>query len=128
MNTFVSRLRSFFIILIVSNTLWAETTPNPAESEPPKPSPTPYSLPWQLRSVMPSDGVRLDSALAFYNDRNDNSGGFAAATVASGAYKLLPNLALMGRLGMVNNNPPAGAPGATSLVNPLFGSILGAWM
>jgi hypothetical protein len=72
---------------------------------------------------MPSDGVRLDSALAFYNDRNDNSGGFAAATVASGAYKLLPNLALMGRLGMVNNNPPAGAPGATSLVNPLFGSI-----
>ena len=64
---------------------------------------------------------RLDSGLAFYNDKNGNSGGFAAATMASGALKITPDLAGLIRIGMVNNNPPAGAPAATSFTNLLLG-------
>lgn len=83
----------------------------------------PYSLPWQLRPIIPGTGARFDSALAFYDDKNGNSGGAAIASMLGGFYKLSPELALSIKLGFVNNNPPANAPGATSFVNPLFGGI-----
>lgn len=96
----------------------------PAVDAPPvTASSPPYSLPWQLRPVMAGNAARLDSALAFYNDKNGNSGGFAAASVVTGSYKLIPDLAILVRLGMVNNNPPANAPGASSFINPLLGAI-----
>ncbi len=83
----------------------------------------PYTMPWQLRSIIPSTGARFDSAIAFYDDKNGNSGGTAIASMLGGAYKLLPELALSVRLGFVNNNPPASAPSATSFVNPLLGGL-----
>ncbi len=85
--------------------------------------PAPYSLPWQLRSVIPANVARLDSAVAFYNDKNGNSGGLASASVLTGSYKLIPDLAVLARLGMVNNNPPNSAPSGTSFVNPLLGAV-----
>jgi hypothetical protein len=83
----------------------------------------PYALPWQLRSVIPANSARLDSATAFYDDKNGNSGGVANASMLGGSYKLIPNLAVSLRLGFVANNPPAGAPGGTSLINPLLGGL-----
>ncbi len=82
----------------------------------------PYTLPWQLRPVAGANAVRLDSALSFYKDSRGNSGGFASANIATGSYKLTSDLALIGRLGMVNNNPPAGAQSGTSFINPLVGA------
>src|SRR3954451_7740636 len=65
---------------------------------------SPYALPWQLRPVMTADVLRLDSAFASYNDKNGNSGGLAIASVITGSYKLASDLAVLARVGMVNNN------------------------
>jgi hypothetical protein len=83
----------------------------------------PYTLPWQLRSIIPGHGARLDSAFAFYDDKNGNSGGVAIASTVSGSYKILPEFAVLLKLGFVNNNPPANAPSAISFVNPLVGGL-----
>ena len=87
------------------------------------PALAPYAMPWQLRAIIPGTGARFDSAIAFYEDKNGNSGGTAVASMLGGAYKLLPELALSMRLGFVNNNPPASAPSATSFINPLLGGL-----
>jgi hypothetical protein len=84
---------------------------------------SPYALPFQLRSVMPGNGARFDSASAWYHDRSGNSGGFASATMLSGSWKLEPELALALRTGIVANSPPAGAAGATSFTNPMLSGL-----
>lgn len=87
------------------------------------PAKSPYALPWQLRSVVPGNGVRFDSANAFYKDRNGNSGGFANASMLGGSYKVIPNLAVSIRVGAVTNHPPGNAAEGTSFLNPVMGGL-----
>jgi hypothetical protein len=102
-----------------------ESTPPPSTGMTPKPSP--YSLPWQLRSVTPGNVLRLDSAFASYkNPASGQTGGTALATSILGSYKVIPNLAVIARLGLVRNSPPASPPpSATSFINPVVGGLYG---
>jgi opacity protein-like surface antigen len=120
-------IRDFFLIHIVSVFLLVSLSySQDLKPEAPlglAPISQPYALPWQLRSVYAANLLRLDSASAFYKDKNGKSGGTTVASLLTGSYKLIPDLAVLARIGMVNNNPPAGAASATSLMNPLLGGI-----
>jgi len=107
----------------------AEATSAPAEAAPmPAPAqPAPYSLPWQLRPVAPGNALRLDTAYGSYkNPTTGKTGGSAIATSILGSYKIIPDLALIARLGLVENSPPASPPpSATSFLNPVLGGLYG---
>jgi hypothetical protein len=113
----------------------AEPAPAPvAEAPPPapaKPKPPPYSLPWQLRPVAPGNVVRLDTAFGFYENPSSGKSGAAQATSLLGSYKIIADLALIARVGLVHNSPPeavapATGPGsATSFLNPVLGGLYG---
>lgn len=114
----------------------AEVSPPPAAVEPPapaaaKPKPPPYSLPWQLRPVAPANVVRLDTAFGFYENPTTGKRGSAQATSLLGSYKIIPNLALIARVGLVHNSPPDAVapapnpPSATSFLNPVLGGLYG---
>ena len=77
-----------------------------------------YSLPWQLRSVLPANAVRVDSVVAVYD------GGETFPTLVSGSYRLTQRLALLVRMGAIANSPDAGA-GASAFVNPVVGASYG---
>lgn len=82
---------------------------------------SPYTLPWQLRSVVPANALRLDSAVASYRAKAGNSNGLAGTSVLTGMYKVSPDVALLTRIGMIRNHPPAPLSHATSFLNPLVG-------
>lgn len=89
---------------------------------PTKPAPElPYSLPWQLRPVAIGNVVRLDSALAVFNDANGNLD-VAVTTVLAASYLVTPAWAPIVRLGFVGNNAPGAAHDGSSFVNPLVGA------
>lgn len=93
-----------------------------------KPKPPPYSLPWQLRPVAPGNVVRLDTSFGFYKDPKTDKSGAAVATSLLGSYKVLPDLALIGRWGWVTNSPPEAKPEVptkTNLLNPVIGGLYG---
>ena len=103
-----------------------DTAPPPAAA---KPKPPPYSLPWQLRPVGPGNVLRLDTSFGFYKNPATDKSGSALATSLLGSYKIIPDLALIGRVGLVHNSPPdAPAPApqsATSILNPVVGGLYG---
>ena len=98
-----------------------------AAPTPPPAKPAPYSLPWQLRPVAPGNALRLDTAYGSYkNPTTGKTGGSAIATSILGSYKIIPDLALIARLGLVENSPPASPPpSATSFLNPVLGGLYG---
>jgi hypothetical protein len=114
-------------------------TPGPSEPSkdlPAKPTPPPYSLPWQLRPVIAPTVIRVDTSVATYEDAGGRSGR-TLATGLTGSYKIPgtgdpgSGLAIVGRLMIVDDSPPetpppAGAPpaptGGVALVNPLLGA------
>jgi hypothetical protein len=104
----------------------AEAVPAPA----PAPKKPPYSLPWQLRSVVPATVLRSDTALAFYKSPADESGTTIVSTLLA-SYKLTPTLAPIVRLGLVSNSPPSGATSAAGATldstvgfsNPVLGAL-----
>lgn len=118
----------------------------PAKTNPPPPPRSTYSIPWQLRSIGVSTGVRADTTFASYED----TGGRRGSTVASGltlGFKIPgiggqgTGLGLVGRVMMVEDTAPAasgdaGAPaapgGGVAVVNPLVGAVaaakLGRWL
>ncbi|MEO6599433.1 MAG: hypothetical protein ABIQ16_06140 [Polyangiaceae bacterium] len=103
----------------------AEAAPPPV---PAKPKPPPYSLPWQLRPVAPGNVVRLDSSYAFYKNPGNPNQGHALASSLLGSYKVLPDLAVLGRLGFVYNSPPDAVrdvPSKTNFLNPVLGGLYG---
>ncbi|HYP99611.1 MAG TPA: hypothetical protein VER96_13145 [Polyangiaceae bacterium] len=112
-----------------------EPAPAPAPLEEPakpaatKPKPPPYSLPWQLRPVAPATVIRLDTAFVFYDDAVTGKNGAAQATSLLGSYKVIPDLAVIARVGLVHNTPPdpASPPAkeATSILNPVLGGLYG---
>ena len=92
---------------------------------PAKPKPPPYSLPWQLRPVAPGNVVRLDSSYGFYKNPATDKSGSALATTLLGSYKIIPDLALIARVGLVSNSAPDPAPGGTAIMNPVVASLYG---
>ncbi|MEO8902362.1 MAG: hypothetical protein ABI627_12615 [Polyangiaceae bacterium] len=107
-----------------------------AEASPPAPAPSaakpqPYSLPWQLRPVAPGNALRLDTSYGFYKNATTNKSGSAIATSILGSYKIIPDLALIARLGLVSNSPPdavapaKATPSGTSFLNPVLGGLYG---
>jgi hypothetical protein len=103
-------------LLLQSSTGFAEdTSPAPVTSG----EPAPYSMPWQLRSAVLTNSARIDAAFASYKNRTGDPG-TAQASMLTGSYKLLPDIALIGRVGMVTNNPPTTTPSGTSYTNPLL--------
>lgn len=112
------------ILISLASTCWATEAPEVSSPQAASsPQPAPYTVPWQLRPVLAVNVARIDSAIAHYFDRNGNTGGIAAATLLTGAYQVVPNLALLIRLGFVTNFPPAGNLTGGTFLNPLFGAI-----
>jgi hypothetical protein len=98
-----------------------EDAPKPAAVKPP-----PYSLPWQLRPVAPANVVRLDSSYGFYENPITHKKGSAFVSTLLGSYKILADLALIGRVGLVHNSPPASPPpSATAILNPVLAGLYG---
>jgi hypothetical protein len=96
----------------------------PPAPEPSKPKPPPYSLPWQLRSVIPANAVRSDTSVGFYQGPTTR-GGTAVVSMLSASYKVIPELAPVLRLGLVNNAPPTDKSARTNLTNPVIGVTYG---
>lgn len=98
---------------------------------PAKPKPPPYSLPWQLRPAAPGNVVRLDTSYGFYRNPTTDQHGSAQVSTLLGSYKIIPDLALIARVGLVHNSPPdaiapaANPPSATSILNPVLGGLYG---
>ena len=108
-----------------------EPPPAPVASEAPKPAPAkppPYSLPWQLRPVAPANVVRLDSSYGFYKNPVNDTSGSALVSTLLGSYKVIPDLAIIGRVGLVDNSPPTLVPQIahkTDILNPVLGGLYG---
>jgi hypothetical protein len=96
----------------------ASTTPAPNATPEIVP---PYSLPWQLRPVTAGNVVRVDSAVAAFNDANGNLD-VAVTTTLAASYQLTRDWAPMLRLGFVGNDAPGAALDGSSLVNPIVGA------
>ncbi|MFO0547126.1 MAG: hypothetical protein U0271_01995 [Polyangiaceae bacterium] len=91
----------------------------PPTAEKPKPAPKPpYSLPWQLRPVLPVSAIRLDSSFAIQD------AAFSSAYLLTGSYRPIPELSIMARLAVTQNNPDKADAGA-AFVNPAVGVTVG---
>lgn len=118
--------------LLLSAGVAEAQTPDPAAppADAPPPKPPPYSLPFQLRPVAPGNVVRSDTAFAMYENAAGESGSTVASTLLA-SYKVLPNLAPLVRLGLVQNSPPEAPANAmppppdsgVSFTNPVLGGI-----
>ena len=95
--------------------------PAPVEG---KPKPPPYSLPFQLRGVVPVNAVRSDSTLGLYENAKGDAGSVAVSTMLA-SYKLSESFSPLVRLGLVQNVPPGTAKSAMSLMNPVLGALYG---
>lgn len=102
----------------------AVTNANAGANAPPITPPPPYSLPWQLRSVVPANAIRSDSSVSFY-DNAAGQGGGALVTMLNGCYKLTPNLAPLIRVGFVQSQAPGTQPDGSSFLNPVVGLLYG---
>lgn len=83
--------------------------------------PETLSLPWQLRPVTTSNVVRVDSAIAAFNDANGNLD-ISGTTALSARYQLTERWAPIIRLGVAGNNAPGAALDGGSLGNPIAGA------
>ena len=97
--------------------------PAPAPNDA-KPKPPPYSLPFQLRGVVPVNAVRSDSTLGLYENTKGDAGSVAVSTMLA-SYKLSESFSPLVRLGVVQNVPPGTAKSAMSLMNPVLGALYG---
>lgn len=93
----------------------------PTEEEKVKRVVAPYSMPWQLRPVLPSTYVRLDNQFAFY--------GVDGTTIVNDltvSYRIIPRISVLARLAVASDSPPTGT-GAFGFANPLIGAQAGFW-
>lgn len=98
----------------------AVASSTPQTAAPVAPPAPPYSLPWQLRSVVATTALRSDSSVAFY-DNPAGQGGNSVATLLAGSYQLTSHLAPLVKLGFVQNDAPSGTASGSSFVNPIVG-------
>jgi hypothetical protein len=90
----------------------------------PKPKPPPYSLPWQLRPVIPGNVVRSDTVIGYYQSKSTR-GGSAVASMLLFSYKVIPEFAPLVRLGLVANSPPTDKSTRWNFLNPVVGATYG---
>src|SRR5947207_55368 len=102
--------------LVTLNTAVLLALAAPAAADPP---PAPYSLPWQLRSVMPATVLRVDSTMAFFDDPKTGAG-TSEATMVLFTYKVNRHIVPLLRWG-VDVNAPAYSNPTPSLSNGLVG-------
>lgn len=95
--------------------------PEPAAA---KPKPPPYSLPFQLRGVIPVNAVRSDSTLGLYKNPATDSGSVVVSTLLA-SYKISDAFSPIVRVGVVSNSPAAPAKSATNFMNPVVGALYG---
>ncbi|MFZ5896726.1 MAG: hypothetical protein ACOY0T_37060 [Myxococcota bacterium] len=98
------------------------TAPPPAAA---KPKPPPYSLPWQLRGVVPVNVVRSDSTLGLYKNAAGTESGSVIVSTLLASYKITDEFSPIVRLGVVSNSPPSPAKSATNFMNPVVGALYG---
>lgn len=84
----------------------------------------PYSMPWQLRPVLPATMARLDNSFAFY--------GVDGVTVVNDltfSYRIIPRISVLARLAVAGDSPPPSviSGGSFGLANPLIGAQAGFW-
>lgn len=99
----------------------------PPPTETAKAKKPPYSLPWQLRPVVPGSVVRSDTAFQSYEPKGADSAGMAIASTLLFSYKVTDSLAPLVRLGLTNNDPPepSALGGGSALLNPVIGALYG---
>jgi hypothetical protein len=99
----------------------AEEPPAPPPGQEPAVAPakpSPYSLPWQLRGVIPAHAVRNDVTLGFYKDPTTSHAGFEAVESFFASVKVAESVALGARLtGAGNSAPKPGPPPAMPMPN-----------
>lgn len=90
--------------------------------------PAPYSLPWQLRGVIPVTSARLDTTFAAYGYRAPDgatANAWSIVTSLSASYKFSAQLSALVRLAVAHDSGSAmaAAPveGATVFANPFVG-------
>jgi hypothetical protein len=81
----------------------------------------PYSLPWQLRPVLPISMARIDTSFAFYG-----VDGASIVTFVGGSYKIIKRVSVFAKVGVAEDSPPTGA-GGFNFLNPVLGGALGFW-
>jgi len=91
---------------------WAGQAAAQAPPPPEPPRPAPYSLPWQLRGVVPATSVRNDLTFGSYEDPASMNKGFAGVESLFATYAFAPWVAVGVRFTAVGNDPPAPAPPA----------------
>jgi hypothetical protein len=72
--------------------------------------------------------VRLDNSYAFYKNPGNPKQGHALVSTLLGSYKVLQDLAVIGRLGLVYNLPPDAlpdVPSKTNFLNPVLAGLYG---
>jgi hypothetical protein len=106
-------------LLLLSSPALAQTAPDSVAEPPPKPSPAPYSVPWQLRPATAATVVRWDTALALMEGA-DGARGTTVASMLLASYKL-GQFAPLVRVGLVQHSPPGGGEQGRSLLNPVLG-------
>lgn len=85
----------------------------------------PYSMPWQLRPVLPSTYVRLDNSFAFH--------GVNGNTIVDDftfSYRIIPRISVLARLAVTSNSPPPSdlePASAFGFANPVIGAQAGFW-
>jgi hypothetical protein len=89
--------------------------------EPQRPKP-PYTSPFQLRSIIPKSGVRVDSILGLYQTPTSNAQ--LTVVLVSAQLKLAEPFALQARWG-IDSNQTGNDNTRTGILNPTIGGLLG---
>jgi hypothetical protein len=81
----------------------------------------PYSLPFQLRSAIPSSSIRVDQVVTPY--RSTTEEGVVGVTSLGAAYKVIRTASIAARLALVEHS--ANGIGTTSIANPVVSGMWG---
>jgi hypothetical protein len=97
--------------------------PTDLQLEPTRPKPPPYTPPFQLRSIIPKSGVRLDTILGLYRGPSSSN---AQVTVMflSAQWRVAEPIALQVRWG-IDSNQTGNDNTRTGIVNPTLGALIG---
>lgn len=82
----------------------------------------PYTLPFQMRGVIPKSGVRLDTILGLYTANDHNAQ--VSVILMSAQWRVIEQLALQARWG-IDSNQTGNSNSRTGIVNPTFGALIG---
>jgi hypothetical protein len=93
----------------------------PETYQPSQPKP-PYTAPFQLRGVIPKNGVRIDTTLGLYHAGNSNAQ--VTVMLLSGQWRVFEPLALQVRWG-IDSNQTGNAASRTGMLNPTVGALIG---